>query len=110
MATQSYKILGQVNPTANTLSNVYVVPAATEGIVNSIIIANQSATNSSFSLVVRPTSEALDGKHYIIRGCVVPASDTLTMTLSLTLPTGSILAANTNSSSLSFGAYGVEIS
>ena len=110
MATQTYKILGQVNPTANTLSNVYVVPAATEGIVNSIIISNQAASNASFSLVVRPTSEALDGKHFIVRGCVVPASDTMTMTLSLTLPTGAILAANTNSSSISFGAYGVEIS
>ena len=109
MAT-TYKILGQVNPTANTLSNVYVVPAATSGIVNSIIISNQAATNASFSIVVRPSSEALNGKHYIVRGCVVPASDTLTMTLSLTLPTDAILAANTNSSSLSFGAYGVEIS
>lgn len=110
MATQTYKILGQVNPTANTMSNVYVVPGATEGVVNSIIISNQAATNASFSLVVRPTSEALDSKHYIVRGCVVPASDTMTMTLSLTLPADAILAANTNSSSLSFGAYGVEIS
>ena len=110
MATQTYKILGQVNPTANTMSNVYVVPGATEGVVNSIIISNQAATNASFSLTVRPSSEALDGKHFIVRGCVVPASDTLTMTLSLTLPADAILAANTNSSSLSFGAYGVEIS
>ena len=37
---QSYKILGQVNPTANTLSNVYVTPNATEGVVNSIVISN----------------------------------------------------------------------
>ena len=110
MATQTYKILGQVSPTANTLSNVYVVPAATEGIINAITISNQAATNSSFSLVVRPTSEALGGKHYIVRGCVIPASDTLIMNLSLTLPANAILAANTNSSSLSFGAYGVEIS
>ena len=107
---QSYKILGQVNPTANTLSNVYVTPNATEGVVNSIVISNLSATNSSFSLVVRPVDEALDDKHYIVRGCVVPGSDTLTMTLSLTLQNNVILAANTNSSNLSFGAYGVEIS
>lgn len=107
---ESYKILGQINPSANTLTNVYVTPAATEGVVNSIIIANQSVSNSSFSLVVRPINEALADKHYIVRGCVVPASDTLTMTLSLTLPANAILAANTNSTSLSFGAYGVEIS
>lgn len=109
MAT-TYKILGQVSPTANTLSNVYVVPAATEGIVNSIIISNQTASNASFSIVVRPIDQSLDSKHFIVRGCVVPASDTMTMTLSLTLPANTILAANTNSSSISFGAYGVEIS
>lgn len=109
MAT-TYKILGQVSPTANTLSNVYVVPAATEGIVNSIIISNQTASNASFSIVVRPIDQSLDNKHFVVRGCVVPASDTMTMTLSLTLPANTILAANTNSSSISFGAYGVEIS
>ena len=107
---QSYKILGQVNPTANTLSNVYVTPASTEGVVNSIIIANQNTTNASFSLIVRPVSESIADKHYIVRGCVVPGSDTMTMTLSLTLQSDVILAANTNSSNLSFGAYGVEIS
>ena len=46
MATQTYKILGQVNPTANTLSNVYVVPAATEGVVNSIIISKPTKVHN----------------------------------------------------------------
>jgi hypothetical protein len=43
----TYKILGQLNPSANTQGNVYVVPAATSTIINSIQIANQSATNAS---------------------------------------------------------------
>jgi hypothetical protein len=38
----AYKILGQLNPTANTQGNVYVVPAATEAVINSIQIANQN--------------------------------------------------------------------
>jgi hypothetical protein len=38
----TYKILGQVNPTANTQSNIDVVPAATEVVINSIQIANQT--------------------------------------------------------------------
>jgi hypothetical protein len=32
----AYKILGQTLPTANVLSNVYVVPAATSTILNTI--------------------------------------------------------------------------
>ena len=109
----TYKILGQVNPTANSQSNVYVVPAATSAVINSIQIANQSASNVSYSLIVMPSSAyaspASNGMYYIIRGSTMPASDAATLTLSLSLPAGAIIAANTNSSSLSFSAFGVEI-
>ena len=36
----TYKILGQINPSANTQTNVDVVPAATEVVLNSIQISN----------------------------------------------------------------------
>lgn len=109
----TYRILGQVNPSANTQSNVYVVPAATQAVINSIQIANQSTSNVSYSLMVFPTEEfstpASNGKYYLIRGSTMPAGDAATLTLSLSLPAGAIVAANTNSSSLSFSAFGVEI-
>jgi hypothetical protein len=110
----TYKILGQVNPSANTQSNVYVVPAATEAVVNSLTIANQGTSNVSYSVIVMPSSEfatpASNGKYFLIRGSSMPGGDTATLTLSLTLPAGAVLAANTNSGSLSFSAFGVEIS
>jgi hypothetical protein len=110
----TYKILGQVNPSANTQSNVYVVPAATEAVVNSLTIANQGISNVSYSVIVMPTAEfaspASNGKHFLIRGSSMPGGDTATLTLSLTLPAGAVLAANTNSADLSFSAFGVEIS
>jgi len=109
----TYKILGQVNPSANTQSNVYVVPSATSSVINSVQIANQSTTNVSYSLIVMPSAEyaspASNGKYYLIRGSTMPAGDAATLTLSLTLPAGAILAANTNSANLSFSAFGVEI-
>ena len=109
----TYKILGQLNPSANTQGNVYVVPAATSTVINSIQIANQAATNASYSLIVIPATDfanpASNGKYFIIRGSTLPGSDAATLTLSLSLPAGTILAANTNSASLSFSAFGVEI-
>ena len=105
MATNTYKILGQVNPSANTQSNVYVVPAATEAVVNSITVANQGTSNVSYSVIVMPSAEfaapASNGKYFLIRGSSMPGGDTATLTLSLTLPAGAVLAANTNSESLS---------
>jgi hypothetical protein len=110
----TYKILGQVNPTANTQSNIQVVPAATEVVINSIQIANQNpTTNASYSIIVMPSAEfaspASNGKYYLIRGSTIPAGDAATLTLSLSLPAGTVVAANTNSANVSFSAFGVEI-
>ena len=110
----TYKILGQVNPAANTQSNVYVVPAATSAVINSIQISNHlPTTNASYSLIVMPAanyaSPASNGMYYIIRGSTIPYGDAATLTLSLSLPAGAIVSANTNSGNLSFSAFGVEI-
>ena len=105
----TYKILGQVNPTANTLSNVYVTGASASAIVSTITIHNFSDANSSYSIVVRPINEALGSKHYVIRGGIIPARELISITGAVTLNSNAILAANTNSSSISFNAYGVEV-
>lgn len=107
---QSYEILGQVSPSANTLTNVYVTGASSSAIVSTITIHNFSDSNSSYSLLVRPINEAEASKHFIIRGGIVPARELITITGAVTMNSSAILAANTNGSSVSFNAYGVEIS
>ena len=74
---QSFKRLGAINPTANTQTNVYVVPAATEAVVSTVTICNQSASNASFSLIMMPASvfaSPAGAAHFLIRGAVVPAA------------------------------------
>jgi hypothetical protein len=108
MAT-NYKILGQVTPSANTLTNVYISGASTEAIIGTITIHNFSDSNAAYSLVVRPTADAFANRHYIIRGGVVPARELVTITGAVAMNSSVVLAANTNSSSLTFNAYGAEI-
>ena len=67
MAT-AYKILGQTLPTANTLSNVYVVPTSTSAIVSTITITNQDSANANVDIIVRPINETLANKHYLLKG------------------------------------------
>ena len=90
---QSHKILGQLSPTANTLTNVYVTGASTSAIVGTITIHNFSDSNTSYSLVVRPINEALANKHYIVRGGVLPAREQITITGAVTMNASAILAA-----------------
>jgi hypothetical protein len=108
-----HKILGQVNPSANTQTNVYVVPASTAALVNSIHVDNLSTTNASYSIIVIPSSENSTTplpKHFLLRGSIAPNGDTVLLDFPLTLPAGTVVAANTNGASLAISAFGVEIS
>jgi len=107
---QAYEILGQISPTANTLTNVFVTGASSSAIVGTITLHNFSDSNTSYSLVVRPINESIDNKHFIIRGGILPARELITITGAVTLNSSAILAANTGGSSVSINAYGVEIS
>ena len=111
----AYKILGQTLPTANTLSNVYVVPAATSTILNTITICNQSAANANVDIVIRPINEALANKHYILKQVQIPRADTLIMSPGITLNSAVIVAVNNavyageTAANVSFNVYGVEL-
>jgi hypothetical protein len=109
---QSFKRLGAINPSANTQTNVYVVPAATSAVISTITICNQTASNASYSLALMDASQfnaAAPTATFIIRGGVVPAADTIAITLGLTANAGMVLAANASSSSISIGAFGTEV-
>ena len=108
-----HKILGQINPSANTQTNVYVVPASTAALVNSIHVDNLSTTNASYSIIVVPSSDNSASplpKHFILRGSIAPPGDTVLLDFPITLPAGTVVAANTNNASLAISAFGVEIS
>jgi len=115
-AITGYKILGQIVTTANAIANVYVVPAATSAAIGTITVCNGTASDVLFDLVMRPSTEALDTKHYLLKSITVPAADTLIIDSGVTLNTGAILAANTiggnaaaAAAGISVHAYGVEI-
>ena len=111
-----YKILGQIVGVANTNSNVYVVPASTNTVVNLITVCNGTQNNILIDLVARPSTEALATKHFILKALTIPAADTLVLDTGVALQTSAILSANVtgaNATSSAAGvaihAYGVEI-
>lgn len=105
----TYKVLGQINPTANTLTTVYTVPAATQTVISTVTVCNQSSANASYSLSIGRAGAADAVTQYIVRGATVPASDSIILTLGLTLGNTDVLRANTSNASVSFNAFGSEI-
>jgi hypothetical protein len=114
MAT-AYKILGQTLPTANTLSNVYVVPTSTSAVVSTITICNQSSANANVDIIIRPINEALANKHYFIKGVTIPRADTMILSPGVTLNASVIMAVNNavvtgeTAANVSFNVFGIEL-
>jgi hypothetical protein len=105
----TYKVLGQINPTANTQTTLYTVPAATSTIVSTVAICNLSATATTFSLAVQPAGAAIANKNYLNFNTPLPANDTITLTIGMTLATTDVISANAASSLVSFNAFGSEL-
>jgi hypothetical protein len=112
----SYKILGQIYPTSNTLTNVYVTGASISSIVNSIYITNQDTANANVDIVIRPINESLENKHFLLKNQFLGAADTIIINPNITLNASAILAANityragdTKTGNVSINAFGVEI-
>jgi glucose-6-phosphate dehydrogenase assembly protein OpcA len=109
MAT-TYKVLGQVNPSATTATTLYTVPSATSAVVSTISVCNQASSAATFRIAVRPAGATLSAEHYIVYGATVPASDSTMITVGLTLATTDVVTVYASSANLSFNAYGSELS
>jgi glucose-6-phosphate dehydrogenase assembly protein OpcA len=108
MAT-TYKVLGQSNPAATTATTLYTTPAATQTIISTIVICNQSASNDIFRIAVRPAGATLAAQHYVAYNVVVGASDSTALTLGITLGATDVLTVYAGTTNLSFSAFGSEL-
>jgi len=108
--TVTYKVLGQVNPTANTATTLYTVPSSTQTIVSTVAICNQSSIATTFRVAVQPAGAAIESKHYLNYDTSIPGNDSITVTIGITMSTTDVLSVNAASSTVSFSAFGSEIS
>jgi glucose-6-phosphate dehydrogenase assembly protein OpcA len=102
------KVLGQVNPSATTLTTLYTVPSAKEAVVSSISVANLTSTAATFRLAVRPAGASIANQHYIGYDITVGASDSTIITVGLTLATTDVLSVYASTANVAFQAFGDE--
>lgn len=102
------KVLGQVVPSATTLTTLYTVPAATSAVVSSLVISNNSAVATSFRVAIRPAGAAADPKHYIYYDIPIDGNDTFVATIGITLATTDVVSVYATLATLSFNLFGQE--
>lgn len=106
----TYKVLGQVIPSATTATTLYTVPSATQTVVSSISICNQASSSATFRIAVRVAGATLATSQYIAYDVTVGAADTTVLTLGLTLGATDIITIYASTATVSFAAFGSEIS
>jgi len=108
MAT-TYKVLGQANPAATTLTTLYTVPASTSAVVSTVTITNQTSTAATYRVSVRVAGAADTPKQYVAYDISLPGNATDTLTLGVTLGAADVISVYASSTTLSFNAFGSEI-
>ena len=102
------KTLGQVVPSAASLTTLYTVPASTTTVCSSIVACNQSATPTSFRIAVRPAGAAIDPKHYIYYDIPIAGNDTFVATIGISLATTDVVSVYATLATVSFNLFGSE--
>ena len=106
----TYKVLGQSNPSATTATSLYTVPAATQAIVSTITVCNQAASAATYRIAVRVNGAALAASQYIAYDVSLPANASDTLTLGVTLGAADIITVYASTATMSFAAFGSELS
>lgn len=105
----TYKVLAQSSPAAVTNTNVYTVPAATQVVFSTIVVANRANTVATYRLAIRPNGDALANLHYLAYDVPVAASDSTTLTLGITAAANTVVTAFFSTANFSINLFGAEI-
>lgn len=108
MAT-TYKVLGQSAPSATTATTLYTVPSATSTVVSTINVCNRGSSSDTFRVAVRPAGASLASSHYLAYDTVVPANDSISLTIGVSLATTDVITVYAGTANLTFAVFGAEI-
>ena len=106
----AYKVLGQLEPSATTLSTLYTVPSATSTVISTITVCNRGTSAATYRIAVRPAGATLANEDYLAYDVAIAANDTTALTLGITLATTDVITVYTSTANFSFNVFGSEIS
>ena len=102
------KVLGQSNPSAAVLTDVYTVPGVTNAVVSTITVCNRSATPTEFRVAVSPAGAGISDEHYLYYDVPIPGNDTFTTTIGISLEATDVIRVRATLATLSFSVFGIE--
>lgn len=105
---KAYAVLGQVNPAASSATALYTSPASTQTVCSSLTVTNTGTDGviSTYDIAVVPTGQSLSTRHYIRRKAPLDCSDSVSITIGITLGAGDAVWVSASSANLAFSLFG----
>lgn len=108
MAT-TYKVLGQVAPSATTATTAYTVPSSTQTVVSTIAVCNRGSSSATYRIAIRPNGATLANEHYIAYDTSITANNSTMITIGVTLGDTDVVTVYASTADMSFSLFGSEI-
>lgn len=105
-----YKVLAQSAPSATTNTDIYTVPASTQTVISTLVVANRASTDASYRIAIRPNGASIANQHYIAYDVTVGGGDSTNLTLGITIDAADVVTVYASTANLSFSVFGTEIS
>lgn len=108
---ETIKILGQSQPTATTVTDLYTVPGATSTVVSTITASNVDGTASNISIYIVPSGGTAGASNALVFITALGANTIQAFTLGITLGAGDkISVQSATASAVTYQAFGSELS
>ena len=103
----TYKVLGQVAPSATTLSTLYTVPALKQTVIAKVTVCNRGAA-TSFRLSVAVAGAADNNIQYNFYDVAIGANESIDVMQGVTIQPTDIIRCYATLATLTFNAFGDE--
>lgn len=101
------KVLGQLLPSATTLSTLYTAPAGKK-VTARLLVTNQAGSPASFRVAISKDGASINGKHYIAYDQAIEANDAVS-SVAFALAATDIVRVYSSSGNISFSLTGLEV-
>ena len=108
--TITYRVLGQANPAANIPTTLYTNSTAYGAVASTLSVCNTGNTATTFTAAIRIGGASTSTQQYFAYNTTVPANDTISMTIGITLANTDVITVSSTSSYVAFNLFGTEIS
>jgi len=98
----NYKTPAQANPAANTPTDLYTVPGATQTIISGLVISNTGSTAAAVTVWLRSAGAAAATRQIVVPATTVLGNDAITVLQAQPLGAADVVTVQASTANVAF--------